>query len=358
MKVAFISRNTLFTGRGGDTIQVIKTAEYLEKLGVQVDIFTSASKIDYSKYDIIHGFNVIRPADLITHFENFDKIKILSTIYVNYEEYEINARGGLMGKVFKWIGNDRTEFLKTFMRKLKNGEKSFNVNYLLRGHKATLKRLLNLSDRLLPNSENEYRRLYNDYGISRSYRVIPNAIDPQIFKPSYDVLNKNQNLVLCVARIDGVKNQLNLIRALRDTEFELILIGKPGPNQNKYYGLCKEEATSNISFISEITQEELVAYYRRAKVHAMPSWFETTGLSSLEAAAMGCALVISDRGDTRDYFGNDAFYADPQDTAGIYKAVLDASLKPYDETLRNRVYSNFTWEKTAAATLEAYNMSK
>jgi len=40
MKVLFQSRTTLFSVPGGDTVQLVKTAEYLRKLGVEVDIST------------------------------------------------------------------------------------------------------------------------------------------------------------------------------------------------------------------------------------------------------------------------------------------------------------------------------
>src|SRR5688500_16330361 len=103
MKVAFISRDTLYSGRGGDTIQILKTAEYLRLLGVEVDIYRASEKIDYTRYDILHGFNVIRPADLIDHFEKFKGVKVLSTIYVDYYEFESKARGGTAGTIFRLI---------------------------------------------------------------------------------------------------------------------------------------------------------------------------------------------------------------------------------------------------------------
>lgn len=354
MKVAFISRNTLFTGKGGDTVQIVKTAQYLRRLGVEVDIYTAAEKIDYDKYDILHGFNVIRPADLTGHFKKFKKLKVLSTIYVDYSEYEVRARGGMIGKVVSLIGSDNAEYLKTIIRRIRNGEKSFGFSYLLRGHRNSLKELIGLSDILLPNSESEYKRLYSKYGISKKHLVIPNAIDRAVFRHSDHKQHKQKNLVICVARIDGLKNQLNLIRALNNTKFQLILIGKPAPNHLSYFEQCKKEAAANISFIPAMEQEELVGYYQRAAVHAMPSWFETTGLSSLEAIAMGCNIVISDRGDQVEYFGDHACYAKPDDVMSIYEAVVKASEKKPDESFREKVFEEYCWEKTAEKTFFAY----
>ena len=38
MKVLFQSRKTLFSAPGGDTTQILKTKEYLEKLGVEGEV--------------------------------------------------------------------------------------------------------------------------------------------------------------------------------------------------------------------------------------------------------------------------------------------------------------------------------
>lgn len=69
MKVLFQSRKTLFTAPGGDTTQVLKTREFLEKLGVSVDVSIELQP-DVSGYDIIHVFNLMRPQDLYLQVEN------------------------------------------------------------------------------------------------------------------------------------------------------------------------------------------------------------------------------------------------------------------------------------------------
>jgi glycosyltransferase involved in cell wall biosynthesis len=109
-----------------------------------------------------------------------------------------------------------------------------------------------------------------------------------------------------------------------------------------------------VEFIDKIPQEQLINYYCKAKVHALPSWFETTGLSSLEAAAMGCNIVITDKGDTVEYFGEDAFYCDPDSPQSIRSAVEQAAASNEKESLMNKIFTHFTWRQTAKQTLEAY----
>ncbi len=78
---------------------------------------------------------------------------------------------------------------------------------------------------------------------------------------------KDPDLVLCVARIEGIKNQLNLIKALNNTRYRLVIIGAPAPNQMPYYNECRKQAASNISFINHLPQEALTDWYQLAGIH-------------------------------------------------------------------------------------------
>ena len=354
MKILFISRSTLFKDKGGDTVQVQNTAEYLRKIDVDVDIRLCNEEIDYSQYDLLHFFNIIRPADILRHIEHSKKPYVVSTIYVDYSEYEKKARGGLIGVLFKYVPGDVIEYAKVIARRVLNGEKIISPSYLLLGQSASIKKIIRNASMLLPNSESEYKRLVDRYTITAPFKVIPNAIDPLLFTDTQSSSDRDPKLIVCAGRIEGRKNQLNLILALRNTRFKLVIIGSASPNQMKYYEACKEAAASNISFVGSISQQELIQYYRRAKVHVLPSWFETTGLSSLEAAAMGCEIVVTRKGDTVDYFGDYAFYCEPDSVQSIFEAVEKASLHQHDQTLQNKIFTQYTWVQAAEKTKAAY----
>ena len=93
MKVAYISRSTLYSTPGGDTKQLDLTAHYLRALGVDVDIYLSNQDIDYSQYDLLHFFNIIRPADILMHAQKSGKPFVVSTIFLDYGEFEKQTRG-------------------------------------------------------------------------------------------------------------------------------------------------------------------------------------------------------------------------------------------------------------------------
>jgi glycosyltransferase involved in cell wall biosynthesis len=354
MRIAFISRPTLFTGKGGDTVQISNTAMQLRKLGLEIDICLSDEKIEYSKYDLLHFFNIIRPDNILPHITRSGLPFVVSTIFVDYSEYEKKARKGFLSAIFRIMPPDFIEYLKTIARALVSGEKIKSKYFFFNGQKRSIRKIAKMAGMLLPNSNNEYERFRLAYGISKKYKVIPNGIDTGLFKPGLASVRRDNFLILCIARIEGLKNQLNLILAFANTPYRLIIIGAMAPNQSNYYEQCKLAATENIQFIDFINQEALLDYYLKAKVHVLPSWFETTGLSSLEAAAMGCNVVITRKGDASEYFKDYAYYCDPESPDSIFQAVKQAATDEVKSGLSSLVRSQYTWEEAAKKTLEAY----
>ena len=355
MKVVLIARSTLYTAPGGDTVQAVQTARHLNAIGIGAEVKLANEEIAYHDYDLLHFFNLIRPADILYHSKKSAKPFVVSTILVDYSEYDKLHRKGV-GALFSYLSPNSIEYIKTMARWLLRRDHLSSPDYIWMGQYKSIIEILKRANRILPNSESEYRRVVKAYPASVRYNVIPNGIDPTLFKYN-SAIEKDTDLVLCVARIEGIKNQLNLIKALNNTRFRLVIIGAHSPNQVGYYNQCRAIAANNISFIDHLPQPQLVAYYQLAKVHVLPSWFETTGLSSVEAAAMGCNLVITGKGDTREYFGNDAFYCEPGQPQSILKAIERASLANINLSLREKILKKYTWAHAAAQTLKAYQLA-
>jgi glycosyltransferase involved in cell wall biosynthesis len=353
IRVALIARSTLYRVPGGDTVQMMQTAAALNKEGICADIKLTNEPIDYNKYDLFHFFNVTRPADILHHAKSSRKQFIISPIYIDYSLYDKHFRGGISGMLFKYLSSDACEYLKAVMRKIKGNDSLTSFSYLWKGQKASVKEILQKASMVLPNSSSEYNRLKNSYDTSFQHLVVPNGIDPKLFALK-DNVKRDHDLVICVARIEGVKNQLNLIKALNNTRYRLLLIGNPAPNQMGYYEECKRIAADNVEFIDYLPQHALPCYYQRAGIHILPSFFETTGLSSLEAAAMGCKVIVTDKGDTVEYFGDLAGYCDPCCPESILLAVETARTQAYSHKLREKVLSEYTWDNASVSILRAY----
>jgi glycosyltransferase involved in cell wall biosynthesis len=353
LKIVFIVRSTLFKVIGGDHVQVINTAEQLRQLGVHVDIKLAGEKFDPNEYDLVHLFNIIRPADHLRYIRNLRKPLVVSTIYLDYTDFDRWGRGWVYNKLLNITGKNGAEYLKSKYRFLRSQDKLVSIEYVL-GHKRAVKKILSKADLLLPNSRNEYSRLLKEYGIDNKIHIIPNGISREIFKNLPNV-DRFDDQVVCVGQIYGLKNQHSLIQAVKELGVRLTIIGKSPPNHRKYLDYCKSIASSKTEFVDFIPQQDLLKYYASSKVHALPSWFETTGLSSLEAGVMGCNLVVGIGGDTGEYFKDKASFCYANDLESIVSALKTELEKPVDNTFRDYVLENYTWANAASETLKAYN---
>ena len=366
MKVLFQSRKTLFSVPGGDTVQIVKTREYLERAGVKVDISMELEP-DVSRYDVVHLFNLTRPQEVFlqaTNAKKQGKKAVLSTIYVSYAECEKKARRGVARFLTKVLSTGQVEYLKVAARALKNGEMNKGTaTVLFRGYRSLQNRIVGMADVLLPNSFSERARLIEDFpgASAKKHVVVPNGVDTDIFTeepgPAPMAFEKYRDCVLCVARIEARKNQLNLVRAMNQLPWQLVLIGKPAPNHAEYMEQVKKEAGPNVHILGEVEHSSLPRFYRAARVHVLASWMETTGLSSLEAGAMGCNVVITDKGDTREYFGDRAFYCEPDSVDSIRDAIRSAYNAPPCTSLTNHISKNLVWGKAAEKTMEGYHLA-
>lgn len=354
MKVLFVNRGSFDLVKGGDTIQMNCTAKELRKIGVQVDIYSiKFGLINYENYDLIHFFNITRPSEILTHISKTNKPFVISTIYVDYSFYKKLPYSFSRKWATKLFGSDGIEYVKAVSKHILRKEKIIFKKYFFWGQHKAIVEILKRAHHLLPNSTSEYQRFLKKYPNTQKWTNIPNGIDLHKFLIDPRIVRK-QKQVLCVALIEPRKNQLNLIKALNNTDYNLIIIGNHTPNHKSYYDLCKKEAASNVSFFKRVSMVSLNEFYLESEIHILPSWFETTGLVSLEAAYLGCKIVVSPLGDTEEYFKDFAKYCQPGSVDSIKRSIDEAHEMEYNDGLKNLILSKYNWQQAAKKTHEIY----
>lgn len=365
MKVLFQTRTNLFEAPGGDMVQMLKTKEFLEKRGIHVDI-SLAFEPDLTDYDLVHLFNLMEPQDIYRQMINAKKQNkkiVLSTIYGLYTEFERKARGGLFQKLANVLSPYQIGYIKAILKHYKENRMHSGVYQMIfKGYYGLMKEIVLETSVFLPNSHSEMRRVANEFKLkNQQYVSIPNAVDKSVFTEAASLEGnpflQYKNCILCAARIEGRKSTLNLVRAVKNTPYHLVLVGKESQNQKEYVDQVHQEAGDNVTFLGAITHQELKQLYQVAKVHALVSWMETPGLSSLEAGAMGINIVITPKGDTYDYFEDFAFYCEPDDVNSIQKAIEKAYESSVNPKLKEKILQKYVWEQTAEETLKAYNLA-
>jgi glycosyltransferase involved in cell wall biosynthesis len=86
-------------------------------------------------------------------------------------------------------------------------------------------------------------------------------------------------------------------------------------------GRQKSTETANITFLGKIASAEISKWLSRAGIYVMPACYEPFGLSVLEAALSGCALVLGDIPSLREIWNNAALYADPDKPAELQSQI-------------------------------------
>lgn len=353
---------------GGDMHQLKKTREYLQQMGIEVDV-DCTPRPDPRGYDVVHLWNTWFPHQTLAQAQAIRSLApdipiVLSTIYWNMRE---KAWADLaVPEVFR--GADSSANLDA--RLLALAEDRFSVNGRFRrqagepnfrGYEQYQRRLLELVDHLLPQSEAEVCNLQQTLGVSMPHTLVFNCAEPQVFDSAtpYWFIDKYKvrNFVLTVGLVEARKNQLMLLHALRDTGLPVVVVGRN--YDRNYLRLCRRHAGPKTLFIEHLPHEHLASAFRAARVHALPSWMECASLANVEAAIAGCALAVSDRTSEREYFGDRAYYCNPADSTSIRQAVTDAFRNhnadaPKRIALRHQFCERWTWPAAAAATLRGY----
>lgn len=369
MKIIMVVRKNFYELGGGDRIQVLKTKEALEKRGHTITIVTSYPR-NLDSCDILHLFNMMLAPHaylLYTLYMHAARKPVaLSTIYWNPGEWLAHAEDEGFPVAIK-AGERNNRFDGIPLWRVIWGLIRFtrmrrwlwlSVRYRNSGLASTYirKTLVSEVDIILPNGQSEAESVQNDFAKAKQVAVIPNGVDDAFASARPDNFIKRygkKDFVLHVGRIETRKNLIALVQAVNSLGLALVVIGND-THDPTYTAAVKAAAPIDTLFIPELPHDQLGAAYKAAKVHALASWFETPGLSSLEAGLAGCNIVSTDRGTTKEYFQDMAWYCDPSDRKSIKQAISEAYAAPKSTKLRERILAHYTWNTVAEATEAAY----
>lgn len=180
--------------------------------------------------------------------------------------------------------------------------------------------------------------LERHYGPLPPSRVIYNG---RRMRPAPEL--RKEPLILSAGRVwDQGKNVDTLVRAAVGLPWPIYVAGEirhPSGGVPEF---------ANARFLGRLSAEALAAWFARAAVYALPARYEPFGLSPLEAALAGCALVLGDIPSLREVWDKAAIYVLPDDGRGLRAALLSLAR---DEMLRLD-YARRAKERAGRYTLE------
>ena len=172
-------------------------------------------------------------------------------------------------------------------------------------------------------------------------RMVYNGVDPAFFS----MMGRKEDLVLTVCGVGDMRRMLikgvdffcDVARAMPDLAF--ILVGVTGAAKR----FAEDRKIDNLRVLGRLSQEELLGYYRKAKVYCQFSVYEAFGMALAEAMLCECIPVGSDCGAIPEIIGHAGFIVENRSTAEALETIREA-LSQRDESgrlARQRIVENF-----------------
>jgi glycogen(starch) synthase len=192
------------------------------------------------------------------------------------------------------------------------------------------------------------RRLQALYGPLQHARVIPNGRRAGLFPPL-----PKEPCVLGAGRLwDEAKNVAALARVAPRLSWPVLVAGDGEHPDGRSTPL------ENVRPLGRLASVDLAQWLGRAAIYALPARYEPFGLSILEAALAGCALVLGDIDSLRELWGGCALFVPPDDGAALEEAlnglIHDAVQRRRLALRARRRALEFTPERMADGYLQAY----
>lgn len=364
-----LGRIGLLETRGGDRIQVEHTAEELRRLGVEVDIKTDLD-YDPASYDLIHVFQLDWTPE--TYFyakkaKQFKKPLVLSPIH--HDVKEVKKYDDKF--VFDIRRISKILFSDQFKRDtFKNVYKSLfdwrmlkpTLTSVFKGFKNMQREVLKMADTVLVQTVREAEDLKRTFDVEIRWEKVLNGVGRVYIEATeFEKVFKFDNYIICVGRVEPRKNQISIIEAVKklreetSLDLHLVLVGQMSVIKHFEYNQLIKKCFKKydwVHHVNSVPYKDLPSYYHYAKVCVSASWFETTGLTSLEALYCGTNAVASGL-RAKEYLGGYASFCLPDDIKSIKNAIKKEYFAPrplIDEKIRQE----YTWENAAKRTLEVY----
>jgi glycosyltransferase involved in cell wall biosynthesis len=201
--------------------------------------------------------------------------------------------------------------------------------------------------------------------------VTPEGVSPEFHAPAAEAVQSVRDRLgirgdyfLFVGEQSARKNVVRLVEAFaalrgRSSSLSLVLAGRPSFGHEAIAAaIARLGVDSGVVAPGFVAAADLPALYGGARALVFPSLDEGFGLPALEAMACGTPVVASSRGALPEVVGDAALLVRPESVDDLRNAMatlLEDATAAAD--LRARGFARareFTWDRTAALTLDAY----
>jgi glycosyltransferase involved in cell wall biosynthesis len=349
VRALHVLRQDHLTRPGGDLVHLHAHVRALRLHGV--DAVAATWDEAPATVDIVHLYNLDLPISLARHAREarsrWPRARVVITPIFWPWNVAMVARSG-----------DPT----VWYRALRNGLKAWSTWLPAR-------RALSAADAVTPLSNREAVLLRGYYRIppSRSWRQTRTGVwlsewdvdgearrDRTALLAPLGVDADVRSVVACVARLEPLKNQLTLVRAVARLDGAALLLvggGRDRRYAERVVALGRRMLAGRFAWLGAVPGPEVRRVLAHADVHALTSFREVASISCLEAAAAGCGVVMTRWSSAEEYLGDGVHLCSPDSAAEVAAAIAAATSDPRRVALRRRV-ERLDWSEVGADLVE------
>jgi glycosyltransferase involved in cell wall biosynthesis len=213
----------------------------------------------------------------------------------------------------------------------------------------TYENLYKLADLHMTNSNYTASALYRSFGIESN--VVYPAISWEYFRNQFDLSEDRKDIILTVGRFVPQKRQDVLLdwfkRFIKPEvpDAELVIIGMPDMRFLNYYDRLKKLSSEveGVTFIDKVlTPDEMMKYYRMAKVYIHLRLGEHFGMAPVEAMSQGAIPILPEQSGLAELVtnGRDGYIA--RNDEEFIKYLIKLMKTPNQELINMR---NFAYRR-------------
>jgi glycosyltransferase involved in cell wall biosynthesis len=217
------------------------------------------------------------------------------------------------------------------------------------------------AERVIAVSKSTASSLMTDYNVRReAISVIPSGVDTSWLSPPDP--GAVRDTVLFVGRLVPSKGVQYFVAMFRSLVKEYPNLVAEVCGEGILFGAALSAADSldgRLRLLGRVSDDELRAAYRRARVFVMPSKYEGLGLVALEAMACGTPVVALDVPGLRDMGDTGVSLVRPDDQQLLYNQVSallrdDARWGERSAQALEAVRSTYSWDVVRTQIAEVY----
>ncbi len=219
-------------------------------------------------------------------------------------------------------------------------------------YRETVSAGLHAADVVIAPSRAMLAALEVEYGHVAGARVVYNGRDSARFP-----CGPKEPLVLSVGRLwDDAKNVAAVDAVAPTLDWPVYIAGTTEPPGG---GSSYTSSNNSARHLGLLDSAELATWMARASVYVLPARYEPFGLSALEAALAGCALVLGDIPSLRELWNGAALFVPPTDALALrdllQNLIADDGLRASVAAACHRRALDFNTQRMADAYMTVYS---